>query len=54
MHDASRLTLMLTREEENKSVQEKNTEGEEQKDKSIMCQIEITGYEKRPILFAFF
>jgi hypothetical protein len=32
----------------------KNTEGKNKKKKSIKCQIEITGYEKRPILFAFF
>jgi hypothetical protein len=49
---------MLTREEEKKRKKtnlynKKNTEEEEQKENPL-CQIEITGYEKRPILFVFF
>lgn len=36
--------------------QDGNTEGKgvEEEEESIVCQIEITGYEKRPILVAFF
>lgn len=46
----------VQRKKQKKKKKKKNTEEGRTKagEKSIMCQIEITGHEQRPILFAFF